>query len=140
MGGDLILAVVAAVAIVAAVASIPLVRGRMELGRLRDRYELSDEEVEAYVREFPEICHAVESSLGGETSSREVKRIAHESAISAILRQRGLRRSDPRIEVVVEPDPPEPGERAERELSLHGRGREVTVEDLRHNSNGSRPD
>jgi hypothetical protein len=135
VGGNLVLGIVAAVVIVGAVFAIPFIRVRLELGRLRDRYDLSDEEVEAYLREFPEICHAVETSLGDRTPSSEVKRIARESAISAILRQRSRRTPEPpQVEVAVEAEPVEP---ARRELTLHGSSGEITIEDLRPSSNGS---
>ena len=132
MGGDLILAVLLGVAIVGLVATIPFVRVRLELARLRDRYELTDEELEAYVREFPQICHAVEVSMDPGTSAREIRRIARESAIAAILRQRSLRRVGPQVEVELGVEAPT----AKRELSLHGPRATVKVEDLRRSTNG----
>lgn len=122
---DLILVAGLSVAFLLLVVCLPALSARIELDRLRRRYQLTDQEVEMYMREFPEVCHAVAESLGGEASTREIKRIASESAIMAILRQRQRRRRG---------DPgPAPGEATVPELGAGAgdAGAPLTREDLR---------
>lgn len=90
--GEIVLVAGLSLAFLLAIVCVPALSARLEIGRLRRRYQLTDQEIEMYMREFPEVCHAVGESLGGEASSREIKRIASESAIMAIQRQRQRRR------------------------------------------------
>lgn len=91
MSWELTVVLVISLAVVFGIVGLPALRARYEVQRLRREYSLTDEEVEAYLREFPEVCSAVASSMDSDTPSREIERIASESAIMAILRARQRR-------------------------------------------------
>lgn len=91
MSGELFLLAALLALLCASILCVPLLSARLELRRVRRRYQLSDEEVAAYARELPEVCHAVADSLGPESSAREIRRIASDSTIVAILRERRRR-------------------------------------------------
>lgn len=73
------------------VACVPILSFQLELWRVGREYDLSKDESALYARELPDVHRAIELSLGPGASSREVRRMARESIIAAILRQRERR-------------------------------------------------
>ena len=93
MGEQLVIVGVFAAIFVVLLLCLPILGAQMELRRVRREYLLTDEEAEAYARELPEVCHAIADSLGPGASSKEVRRMARESTITAILKARRHRRA-----------------------------------------------
>lgn len=115
------------------VACVPVLSLQLEIWRTGRRYELSKEEEATLARELPEVQRAVAGSLGPGASTREVRRMARESVIAAILRQRERRGRAPlagagallsETETTVPepiPESPQPGTVTREDLIRHRR-------------------
>lgn len=91
----LLIFVVAVIVLAAAAAAIVRAQRRARITELQERYGLTDDEIERFQDELPDVAQGIASSLPpGSRSRKEIAEMAEESALRGVLLKRVPRPPD----------------------------------------------